>query len=161
MEPDFVIEKTATELWPVEAPLLILLGHFWRPETDYALNDTRLPTDSNGYQFKASNAGRSGAVEPKEFQKKGFRITVGDSVVDGSITWVAEVASATSRDSIASVNTVVPTGLTVSAPTISGTVVSFNVSGGAVGQKYRISIEYTFASGEIVEHKIDVLIKDE
>ena len=55
----------------------------WRPNTSYASNTLILPSIRirNGYQYKCTGSGTSGANEPLWPQ------TVGSSVADGSATW--------------------------------------------------------------------------
>ncbi|MEO8430696.1 MAG: hypothetical protein ABI592_04235 [Acidobacteriota bacterium] len=56
----------------------------WRPSTVYAANDVADPlTGGGGFEFRATNAGTSGATEPV------WPVVFGTTIVDGTITWQA------------------------------------------------------------------------
>lgn len=56
----------------------------WAASTAYALNDRAVPTTRNGYVYKVTVAGTSGASEPT------WPTVIGNTVVDGGVTWECE-----------------------------------------------------------------------
>jgi hypothetical protein len=61
----------------------ILQSPPWKPATAYAVDTAAEPTVRNGYRYAVAVAGTSGADEPA------WPESVGDTVTDGSVTWLA------------------------------------------------------------------------
>lgn len=81
----------------------------WESGKGYPLNAIVRPSESSGYEAKATTAGQSGANEPK-WRGKG----VGDTVTDGSVVWTMQRTSADSLEkTIASSLWEAPAGVTV------------------------------------------------
>ena len=53
----------------------------WVVETEYSLEDYRVPTTDNGMCYECTTAGTSGLTEPV------WSIAVGQTVGDGTVTW--------------------------------------------------------------------------
>lgn len=149
------LEKTETELYKAKLQYARLLEYSWQPGREFALNEYVRPSGANGFAFKATTAGQSASTEPR------WPTTLAATVTDGSITWTAVAIDSNSRDSISSINAVVPSGITVSTPTNSGSRVLFDISGGTKGSTYIISIEVTTSTSEVFEDKVEVFIKSE
>ncbi len=59
----------------------------WIASTARALNDLRVPRARNGYVYRVTVAGTSGATEPT------WPTTIGATVVDGGVTWIAHATA--------------------------------------------------------------------
>jgi hypothetical protein len=55
---------------------------------------------------------------------------------------------------------VVPAGISASPPTVDGMRVTVLVSGGTLGQIYRISCRHAVTSGEVLELDVDIGVED-
>lgn len=62
----------------------------WAPSEAQAVNDVCVPGTLNGYLYRCTTAGTTGATEPASWPT-----TVGGTVADGSVVWRCEVATAT------------------------------------------------------------------
>lgn len=71
-DPDYVLE--------------LLLDSKWKPMTARALNFVGYPSAPNGYAYKVTTAGTSGATEPT------WPTTINNTVADGSIVWTCVAA---------------------------------------------------------------------
>lgn len=60
----------------------VISGAVWTATTAVTLTSYEVPTVANGYYYKCSVAGTTGATEPT------WPLTVGATVVDGTATWV-------------------------------------------------------------------------
>jgi len=70
--------NSAWQIEPVNATYSV-----WTVTTNYALGNRRIPTVANGYYYEViADAGSSGGTQPT------WPTTIGDTVVDGGITWV-------------------------------------------------------------------------
>jgi hypothetical protein len=96
--------------------------------TAYALGDYILPAAANGYIYKATAAGTSAGSPPT------YPTVVGDTVVDGTVTWTC----------VGKTTMVVNTDYTVSAAGI--TFLAAGISSGEPAQ-----VSYTKAAGNAVE----------
>jgi len=56
----------------------------WAGSTSYAEGSKVVPTTQNGFYYHATTAGTSNSVEPS------WPTTIGDTVVDGGVTWTCE-----------------------------------------------------------------------
>ncbi|MEA3432061.1 MAG: hypothetical protein U9R01_05215 [candidate division WOR-3 bacterium] len=56
----------------------------WAASTAYSLGDYVRPTTANGYVYKCTTAGTSGAAEPT------WPTTIGQTVTDGSVVWTCD-----------------------------------------------------------------------
>jgi pectate lyase-like protein len=57
-------------------------GNRWRPSTPYNQGDVTVPDISNGFYYRCTTAGTSGAVEPI------WAAQINSSVTDGGVVWV-------------------------------------------------------------------------
>ncbi len=147
--------KTETEIWTAEVEFGRSLEFTWAGGKDYAVNDVRRPTRPNGWEYKVTTAGQSSKREPV------WKVGAGKSVTDGGVTWLSQPVSTDGRDSIESVNLETPTGITTANEAFSGTVVTFDISGGtydADADPYEIGVEVTTVAGEVIEKKVFVEI---
>jgi hypothetical protein len=139
-----ILEKDPAETLDYSVDFERHCARIREPNRDYALNVRVRPARPTGLQYVASVAGRSGANEPR------WPTTVGGTVVDGSITWTAEVVSASSLiRTLSGASWTADTGVTVSTQTISGSVASCLLSSGKLGQSYLIRCDGTFSDGTV------------
>lgn len=155
------ISKTETEVFRDVLEFGRALENNWTPDTKYVLNDVVRPTLNKQYQYKLTAIESSAAYGLSGKREPTWPRVAGNTKVSGPLTWTCEVAGDGSTDSIASVNSVVPAGILVTAPSIQGTEVVYLVSGGTAGQVYEISIEITTTAGRVIEVKIQVTITSE
>ncbi len=150
------ISKTETEVWKAYAiDFGLALQYIWGRGQDYAENDVVRPTRPNGFEYICTVAGQTSKREPV------WKKVLGETVIDGSITWTAQAPSVDGRDSIASTNLESPDGITADNNLFSGTVVTIDVSGGTYvdgADPYEISVEMTADTGDVYERKVFVEI---
>jgi hypothetical protein len=122
-----------------------IMARKWASDRPYTAGVTVRPaSDPTGFQY-VSSGGQSGAIEPK------WPRALGASVVDGSLTWTAELYDATSlKDEIASDLWTAASDLSVAAaaPVITPGLqqTSAVLSGGVAGQTYVVDNE-VFTTG--------------
>lgn len=118
-------------------------ARFREPNTDYALNTRVRPKRATGLQYTGT-AGRTGTDEPR------WPLTVGGTVVDGSVTWTAEAISTSSLvRTLSSASWTPDAGITVATPIVSGTKATALISGGTLGQAYLVRVDGTCSDGTI------------
>lgn len=115
----------------------------WKPRAFYT-NGLRIRPQrgETGLEYEAGGDGQSGTREPR------WPLTIGQTIVDGSITWTARaISNASLRRTISSVDWD-GAGLTVTQEQISNTggsqKISAKVSGGAVGDEHLVTAVVTF-----------------
>lgn len=121
----------------------------WSKWTDFAINDCIRVYQAggcSGFEMKASVGGRTGGRPPV------FPKVAGQTVQDGSVTWVAQALSA---DSLVRTISGTPTwtadsGVTVANETISGMVAIADISGGSDGEDYSVTVVATMSDGNDV-----------
>jgi len=76
---------TLSEYWPIEIEFEcgFYSGSVWDDATAYTLGDIVIPTTENGLAYECTVAGTSGGTEPT------FPLTIGGTVVDNTVTWMA------------------------------------------------------------------------
>lgn len=133
------VTKDAAESLPVELQLFNLCANFWRPNEQYTASEYVRPNSPTGFSYQASGNGTSGGREPR------WPTTLGGSVIDGSITWIATAASANGLNAISSPSAASdPTGLSIGSPTVSeSTKILVTYSGGTDGQDYDAVFTFT------------------
>lgn len=152
---DHYFEKTETEDFAAKFQAARLLEFVRESGREYQVNDYVRPSTPNGFAYRCATAGQSSSKSPK------WKTAIAASTNDGSAVWETVAVDANSTDSISSVNLVTPTGITAGTPTISGTRILFDISGGEKGRTYEISVEITTASSEVFEEKLNIRIKGE
>src|SRR5437868_3469025 len=94
-----VCDPAKAGIWPEKDPQAKLdyyvsfereCTRYWTPNTDFASSVRIRPNKHTGFEY-ASSGGRSGAREGF-----GWPTTLGQTVVDGSITWTCQTLSAAS-----------------------------------------------------------------
>jgi hypothetical protein len=130
----------------------------WDENLPVVANSLIRPTHGNGtgFVYLTSSNGQTGENEPA------WPTTVGGTVIDGSVTWTAEVPPAAGQDGIASVvwSQVSPPDatLTLSAQSNTALVASVNIGGGTSGNTYTVLAKITMTSGALYPVKIIVAI---
>ena len=74
-------EELSACLGDLYADETVLTEPAWQASADYAMDATVEPVIRNGYRYRCTVAGASGAVEPT------WPTTVGDVVTDGGVSW--------------------------------------------------------------------------
>lgn len=121
----------------------------WVAHAEFAAGALIRPTDSNqnGFVFRSSGAGQTGALEPA------WPTTVGGTVTDGSITWTAQAPPASGEDTVASATWTQASPpdatLTITSQSTSSLVASALIGGGTSGNVYLVQVAVTMASGAI------------
>lgn len=121
----------------------------WLANTPFPAAALVRPSDGNGtgFAYQASGAGETGENEPA------WPTTAGQTVVDGSITWTADVPPAAGQDTISSVTWVQSNPpdatLTLGSQSHNSFAVTGYVGGGTSGKVYTIVITITMSSGAI------------
>ena len=150
------IRKTVSEVYRIEIDFEPALEYVWQPNKSYTAGDHVRPSIGNGSHYRASQAGRSGTMQPNWPAAGG---TVADD--RGSLVWTHAPAGRESRDEINSIKIEASPGLSVSGQSRSETDVSFLISGGVEAQSYEISVKVTTDRAEVIEHKLRVTVYDE
>lgn len=113
------------------------------PGTEYTLDAVVQPKAFTGFQYRSTTAGYSASKETR------WPIVAGQTVTDGTVVWRAEPITAASLSrTLQSAVWSAQTGLTIGAPTTSGTTSSVIISGGVAGQSYEIACAGTMSDGE-------------
>lgn len=99
-----------------------------------------------GFEYEAGGDGQTGLKEP------GFPATLGETVVDGSITWTCRAISNSSLSkTISNVAWTVPAGLTHDDDALNNTggrqEISITLSGGTAGATYLVVALVTYSDG--------------
>jgi hypothetical protein len=135
---------------------------FWRFGTAYDAAARVRPTVATGFEYEASGAGQSsGKKEPR------WPITLGGTVVDGSITWTAVALSVAGlvRSISSSTWAAEDADITLSDPAsinAAGTqFASVKVNGGTDGNTRDATNEVTFSDGVKLHAILRVTIEDE
>lgn len=144
------IQKTAGETIEPTFEAARILETVWRAGRFQSTSDYVRPLRANGFEFECTTGGQTGRSEPR------WPIVVGGTVVDGSVTWTARAFATNATDTIDTVTIDAETGITVGAAQVSGTEISFQISGGTAGQHYLITLVITTAAGEVLRHDICV-----
>jgi len=129
---------------PWRAGQLVTVGAVIRPRTP------------NGYQLTATVGGQSGNVEPI------WPTTIGQTIVDGSVTWAVEALDLTSLSAtVVSAQWQVPTGVAVDGQSLSGQIVSavLDVTQAVVGQTYTVNVPTTMSDGEVKTGRIVLKVR--
>ena len=150
------IRKTVSEVYRIEIDFEPALEYVWQPNKSYTAGDHVRPSIGNGSHYRASQAGRSGTMQPNW-------PVAGGTVADGrgSLVWTHAPAGRESRDSIASAIVKAPPKISISDQSLSGTDVIFMISGGVEAQSHEISIEVTTDRSEVIEHRLRVTVYGE
>jgi len=154
-DAQFYFEKTVTEVFDAKVELAPFLGIPYEGEKVYATNDQVRPPRATGFAYKATTNGQTRSRPPV------WPLVLGGTIVDGSVIWEAVFIGTANAATIASTNVPAVAGITLGAESTSGTRVTIRISDGTLGVTYRISLEVTTSTGEVVEAKIDVYIKSE
>lgn len=148
-----MIEKTETEVWKATVDFARSLEEVWQPGRAIAVSSFVRPTAPNGFEYEATTGGQTGRREPR------WPDTVGQTVVDGSVTWTCRAFSTAATDTIQSINLISSdSALTLGATTETGTETEFTISGGEDGGRYEVSVECTSVGGELIEYKLPVRV---
>jgi len=126
------VEKDPAESRQVSLDWFNVCAKFRDGNRPYSANTFVRPTKANGFDYEATTAGTTAENEPR------WPTTAGQTVVDGSVTWTARVASGSSINTPGIVSsTSDPVGLTVSGASVADlTRVNATYSGGVDGQQY-------------------------
>lgn len=135
--PDQV--KDPGEVRNISVEFFNLCARFWEPNKPFSTSTVVRPSVGNGLEYVATTGGTTKSVEPR------WPTTVGQSVVDGSVTWQAQAASASSLNvPSAPAVTATPSGITASSVSVvDSTRLVFTLSGGTEGQSYELAISAT------------------
>ena len=60
----------------------------WANYTQFNVGDYVEPTTDTGYVYRCTSAGRTGLIEPNADYANAWPVVVGNTVVDGGITWI-------------------------------------------------------------------------
>jgi len=111
---------------------------------NYSLTMRVRPSKATGYEYECTTAGQTGWREPK------FPMTIGATVVDGSVVWTCRALSnASLSTTVASTPTWSAPGLTLSGETLIGQRAIAYIEGGEDGQDYSIVVTATMADGSV------------
>lgn len=148
---DVTLCKTADEVKLRGFDFTAFLQNLWTRATVYVLDEVVRPPRANGYQYRATTGGQSGASAPN------FRATDGALVADGTVVWTAEpIDNASLRATIAgSVWTADDSGVTFSGEAIDSAGgrqrTSANIHGGTAGATYTVINTVTMDDGTVEE----------
>jgi hypothetical protein len=76
--------RNTSPVYPMPFTADIFYSQIWVTATGYALGAIRVPTTLNGFRYRCTVAGTSGAGEPV------WPTTVGTTIADGTATWICE-----------------------------------------------------------------------
>jgi hypothetical protein len=106
----------------------------------YATNACVQPITGTGFQYRALNTGTTGRTEPR------WPEIIGGEVTDGSVTWVAEPITVESlRRTLVSAQWSSDAGLTIGSQADWMTTSTAIISGGTLGQTYRVQVDGQFS----------------
>lgn len=146
-------EKLPTEVLLLSADFRAFATRRVRePDTAYATDARVVPMVRTGLQYRATTAGVTGYREPR------WPTIAGQTVRDGSVVWTAEAVSAGSLErSLSSADWVGP-GLSLANFDVLDQEAVALVSGGTVGQSYRIRCDGTLSDGIVKAVTFDVSV---
>lgn len=121
------------------------LTRYWSPGERFETGVFIQPTRPTGRQLECTTAGQTGAVEPKPWP-----FTVGDVRADGSVVWTVREIGNDSVDTIATSAWATTLGLTIASQQTDTVkqLTSARLSGGIIGQTYRVTNEIATATGD-------------
>lgn len=119
------------------------LEQVWRASTEYGPTEFVRPRIANGFEYEATNPGQSDAYEPR------WPVTIGETVVDGSLVWTCRDFGTEASDTIEAVSVVSLDGeLTIGRVQFIGMQAIFEVSGGVAGNVHDIEVTIITTAGE-------------
>ena len=138
--------KDPAEDLPVELVLFPMAAAFWRANERFDLSEYVRPLLANGFAYQATTAGTSAGREPR------WPTTVGETVVDGSVTWTCAAAGANGVSTISSPSAASsPTGLTIaSIAVVESCKITATYQGGIDGQSYDVAWTFTLSGASRV-----------
>jgi hypothetical protein len=111
-----------------------------QPLTPYATNACVQPIAGNGFQYRAANTGTTGRTEPR------WPEIVGGEVTDGTVIWIAAPITVESLSrTLVSTDWSSDAGLTIGPQTDWMTTSVAIISGGTLGQTYRVQVDGQFS----------------
>lgn len=120
------------------------LVNYWERGMQYTVASRVRPNRANGFEYECTVAGQSAHKEPI------WPTTIGQTRIDGSITWTCRaVSSASLRTTIVGVPVWESDDLTISGESASDQLALANISGGEDGESYSVLITATFADGTV------------
>lgn len=143
--------KTPDEVYDLEFEFRDLLLTAWTPGTQKSVGDFVRPTVPNGKEYEATVVTLPGTIGQTNSNEPTWPIAVGDTVVDGSVTWTCRAFGTSATDTISSQTATAPSGLTLGTPTSSGTVVTVRASAGIDGKDYLVTCQIVTAAGQTFE----------
>lgn len=137
MSDDYLFDtvlKDPAETLPVVLDFYLLCARVWAPNERYGVNEYVRPQIPTGFAYKCTSAGTSSGKPPR------WPTVLGQSVTDGSCTWLADAAGSNGIDAITTAAAVSdPTGITIADLTISEDAkLTLEYSGGTVDTDYDV-----------------------
>lgn len=151
------VSKRAAAVKAFTIPLESRLRVFWVAGQSHNAGETVRPTIANGFAFQASAAGQSGSSEPFNGP-----CTLGQTFVDGSITWTAILPGGNALDPIALVAwSALNNDGKLTIPTQANTTeeATADFAGGTQGQIYSIQALVTTSTGLIYDVQFNLQIE--
>lgn len=109
---------------------------FWRPNELYGAGETVRPTVPTGFAYSAT-AGTTGGREPR------WPVALGDTVVDGSVTWEAIAADGNGVNELSDEVVTPPDGISAAVAVSEGTKLAVEYSGGTLDEDYDVVFSVT------------------
>lgn len=153
------VTKDPEDVKPVALSLFALCANFWSPNEVYELGDFAWPrvVDENGevsgigYPFEATQAGRSGKVQPRW-------LTTADVAMprlDGSVQWTCRNDPYAGLAAVSTPTYVVDSGLTISGLVVNeNTKLFVDYAGGVDGQDYEAKFIFVIAGRQRIGRQI-------
>lgn len=154
--------KLSGENLPIQIDLTDFCESRWNNQRGagiYRLNDVVRPTEPNrtGYEYKATQAGQVGVVEPD------WPIVIGESVTDGSVIWECQAISNASLMKTISTALWDGDGFTVAGQSIINTDgeqrIKCFITGDQTSGVYLVQAAVTFSDGHVENFGVKVKMK--
>lgn len=125
-----------------EIDLARYLERLWLPNRSYQVGEYVRPDKPNGYEYRCTKPGQTGASRPA------WRAEIGAVIEDGSVEWTTVDFDHLATDTIQSATVAFDAGITIESQSHQETRVFVQLSGGTDGVEYAGELTVTFNTGE-------------
>ena len=146
--------KTPTEVIDIDVDFRDLLLIAWASGKQKSTGAFVRPREPNGKEYECTAVTSPGSIGQTDTDEPVWPTTVGDVVVDGSVTWTCRAFGTSATDTISGQSASTSSGLTLGSVTASGTTLAVRASLGVAGKDYDIVCQITTAGGQTLEQTV-------